>query len=517
MRITRRLASTQSKLRKIRENVVINLSSFVRLHARRTPDNSAIVFGEHRIRWHELEHRIEHTAGWLHQCGISADDIVAVLMKNSPAFLEIAFAVSHIGAVFLPINYRLAGDEVGYIVNHAGAKLLIVDEEFAPVVRGLSQVVFVDAQTRMDSTRLSPDAPPVDLKPRRPQDLFRLMYTSGTTARPKGVIHTYENFYWKSSDHIISLGLTADTRLLVVGPLYHVGAFDLPGIAVLWLGGTIVLQRDFDAAAVLDAIEKERINGVWMAPVMTGAVLAEAARRQRDVSSLRWVIGGGDRTPESRIRAFTETFPNARYIDAYGLTETCSGDTFMEPGWEIAKIGSVGRPVAHLEIRIVDDHGTPLAIGQNGEICLRGPKVTRGYWREPERTAEAFYGEWFRTGDVGYLDGDGFLYLTDRKKDLIVSGGENIASSEIERVLYEMPEIAEAAVVGVPDERWGERPLAVVVMAEGAVFEPDAILNHCRAKLAGFKVPKAVIQRESLPRNPSGKVLKRLLREELMR
>ncbi|MBX5454158.1 MAG: long-chain-fatty-acid--CoA ligase [Acidobacteriia bacterium] len=494
---------------------MINLSSFVRLHARRTPDNTALVFGKHRITWREFEDRIGHVAGWLRQRGIGADDIVAVLMKNSPAFLEIAFAVSHIGAVFLPINYRLAGDEVSYIVRHAGAKVLIADEEFASVVRDLPEVVFVDAQARVDSTRLSSGAPPADMVPRRPQDIFRLMYTSGTTARPKGVIHTYENFYWKSSDHVICLGLTAETRLLVVGPLYHVGAFDLPGIAVLWLGGTIVLQRDFDAAAVLDAIESERINGVWMAPVMTGAVLAEAARKRRDVSSLRWVIGGGDRTPESRIRAFAETFPNARYIDAYGLTETCSGDTFMEPGWEIAKIGSVGRTVAHLEIRIVDDHGMPLPTGENGEICLRGPKVTSGYWRDPERTAEAFYGEWFRTGDVGYLDADGFLYLTDRKKDLIVSGGENIASSEIERVLYEMPEIAEAAVVGVSDERWGERPVAVVVMAEGASFQPEAILAYCRAKLAGFKVPKTVIQRESLPRNPSGKVLKRLLREEI--
>lgn len=495
---------------------MINLSSFVCLHARRTPDKTAIVFGEHRIAWRTLKQRIEQTAGWLRQRGIGADDIVAVLMKNSPAFLELAFAASHIGAVFLPINYRLAGDEVSYIVTHAGAKLMIADKEFAAVTGGLPDVVLVDAAAQVDSTRLGHDVPPAEMLPRRPGDLFRLMYTSGTTARPKGVIHAYDNFYWKSSDHIIWLGLTAHTRLLVVGPLYHVGAFDLPGMAVLWLGGTIVLQREFNAAAVLDAIEAERIEGVWMAPVMTGAVLAEAARKPRDVSSLRWVIGGGDRTPESRIRAFTEAFSAARYIDAYGLTETCSGDTFMEAGYEIAKIGSVGRPVAHLELRIVDDNGAPLPVGQTGEICLRGPKIARGYWRDPERTAAAFHDNWFRTGDVGHVDSDGFLFLTDRKKDLIVSGGENIASSEIERVLYELPEIAEAAVIGVPDERWGERPLAVVAMAPGASFSPEAILAHCRAKLAGFKVPNAVIRRDSLPRNPSGKILKRTLREEIV-
>ena len=494
---------------------MVNLSSFVRLHARRTPDKTAIVYGEQRIDWRTLERRIAHTAGWLAQRGIGADDIVAVLMKNSPAFLELAFAASHLGAVFLPINYRLAADEVGYIVGHAGAKLLVADEELAAAAAGAADVVLVDAAARADSTRLGPNAAPAELRMRRPGDLFRLMYTSGTTARPKGVVHAYENFYWKSADHIVWFGLTPATRLLVVGPLYHVGAFDLPGMAVLWLGGTVVLQREFDAAAVLDAIEAERIEGIWLAPVMTGAVLAEAARAPRDVSSLRWVIGGGDRTPESRIRAFADVFPTARYVDAYGLTETCSGDTFMEAGYEIAKIGSAGRAVAHLEIRIVDETGNPLPAGTTGEICLRGPKVTRGYWRDPERTAAAFFGDWFRTGDVGHLDADGFLFLTDRKKDMILSGGENIASSEVERVLYEFPQIAEAAVIGVPDERWGERPLAVVVMADGAAFEAEAILAHCRAKLAGFKVPKAVVQREQLPRNPSGKILKRTLREEL--
>ncbi len=496
---------------------MINLSSFVRLHARRTPEHTAIVFGDVRIDWRTLEARIVHAAGWLVRRGIGTGDVVAVLMKNSPAFIEFAFAASHIGAVFLPINYRLAADEVDYIAGHAGAKLLLADDEFEHAARGAPDIVLVDAAARADSMRLAGDVPPVQAVPRQPGDLVRLMYTSGTTARPKGVIHTYDNFYWKSADQIVWFGLTPATRLLITGPLYHVGAFDLPGMAVLWLGGTIVLQREFDAAAVLQAIEAERIEGVWLAPVMTGMVLAQAIHTPRNVSSLRWVIGGGDRTPESRIHAFAAQFPNARYIDAYGLTETCSGDTFMEPGYEISKIGSAGRPVAHVEIRIADEQGRPLPAGERGEICLRGPKVTSGYWRDPAKTAAAFFGDWFRTGDVGHLDADGFLFLTDRKKDMIVSGGENIASSEVERVLYELPQIAEAAVIGVADERWGERPVAVVVFADGARLEADAILAHCRVRLAGFKVPKMVVMRERLPRNPSGKILKRVLRDELAR
>jgi len=187
----------------------------------------------------------------------------------------------------------------------------------------------------------------------------------------------------------------------------------------------------------------------------------------------------------------------------------------MEPGREIEKIGSTGRAIAHVEIEIRDDAGNRLAPGENGEICLRGPKITKGYWKDPQKTASAFFGDWFRTGDVGYLDKDGFLYLTDRKKDMIISGGENIASSEVERVIYELPQVREVAVIGLPDARWGEKPVAIVVLADGADLAMPDLTDHCRAHLAGFKVPKQLVIRDSLPRNPSGKVLKRILRAEL--
>jgi fatty-acyl-CoA synthase len=275
------------------------------------------------------------------------------------------------------------------------------------------------------------------------------------------------------------------------------------------------ILRDFDAAQCLAAIEADRLNAAWLAPVMTTSILTLPGRERYDVSSLRWAIGGGEKTPEARIRAFSQYFTNARYIDAYGLTETCGGDTFMEFGLEIAKIGSTGRPVAHVEIEIRDDAGHRVAAGENGEICLRGPKVTPGYWKDPEKTAAAFFGDWFRSGDVGYLDQDGFLFLTDRKKDIITSGGENIASSEVERVIYELAQVREVAVIGVSDERWGERPVAIVVLADSAALELPDLADHCRQRLAGFKVPKQLIIRDQLPRNPSGKVLKRVLRAEL--
>jgi fatty-acyl-CoA synthase len=494
---------------------MINLSSFIAFHARRAPDRCALKYCGEDISYAALDDRIRRVAGWLASRGIGADDVVAVLMKNSAAFLELVFAASHIGAVFLPINYRLSADEVGYIVGNSGARLLIADEEFAAIAAGNTPVVLLDETAQAIITRRFPDTAAAPMHPRQPPDLMRLMYTSGTTDRPKGVMLSYENMYWKSADQTLVLGLNADTRLLVVGPLYHVGALDLPGIAVLWHGGLLSIHRHFEPAQALAAIEREKLNAAWFAPVMTTALLSCPERERYDVSSLKWAIGGGERTPEARIRAFTGLFKSARYIDAYGLTETVGGDTFMEAGREIEKIGSTGRAIAHVGVEIRDDLGNRLPAGENGEICLRGPKVTRGYWKDPEKTRAAFFGDWFRTGDVGFLDEDGFLYLTDRKKDMIISGGENIASSEVERVIYELPQVREVAVIGLPDARWGERPVAIVVLADNAALDMPELNDHCRARLAGFKVPKQLIIRDSLPRNPSGKVLKRVLRAEL--
>jgi fatty-acyl-CoA synthase len=494
---------------------MVNLSSFIRFHATRAPERIAIAFKDQQITFAELLRRIERTAGFLAAQGIGPDDVVAVVMKNSAAFLELAFAVSHLGAIFLPINFRLAADEVEYITGNAEAKLVFADAEFAAAVANLPSKILLDDAAQSDTASIAGGHASAPMHVRKPNDLFRLMYTSGTTDRPKGVMHTYDNFYWKCIDHVIALGLNERDRLLVTGPLYHVGAFDLPGVAVLWVGGMLRIHRDFDVEPVLDSIARERLTGAWLAPVMLGSILAHSNRAAFDVSSLRWVIGGGERTPESRIRQFSEYFTQGRYIDAYGLTESCSGDTLMESGREIAKIGSVGRALVHVEIEIRDSEGRRLPAGEAGEICLRGPKITQGYWRDEKKTAACFHDDWFRTGDVGYLDEDRFLYLTDRVKDMIISGGENIASSEVERVVYQMPQVREAAIIGLPDEKWGERPVAVVALNAGHSLDYETLAKHCRAHLAGFKVPKQLILREQLPRNPSGKVLKRLLRDEL--
>ncbi len=499
-----------------RQGIMVNLSAFIRFHALRTPEQVALIYGDLRITYAEFCERILRLAEFMRTRGIGEGDVVAVVMKNSPAFLETAFAVSHLGAVFLPVNFRLAREEVAYVSGDAGAKLVLADDELAAAVEGLPGVVLLDAAAQADSRALSDaDAALPDPAPRTTQDLFRLLYTSGTTDHPKGVMHSYENFYWKCMDHVIALGLSADDRLLVAGPLYHVGAFDLPGVAVLWVGGAICIIRDFDPQTALAAIARERLTGGWLAPVMLGEILGCPARDRFDVSSMSWVIGGGERTPEPRVHEFGALFPTARYIDGYGLTESCSGDTLMEAGREIERIGSTGRALAHVEVEIRDEGGVALLPGEDGEIVLRGPKIARGYWNDPDKTARAIKDGWLHTGDVGHLDADGFFYLTDRKKDMILSGGENIASSEVERVIDLMPEVGEVAVIAVPDEHWGEAPAAVVVLAQGAALDYETLAGHCREHLAGFKVPKHLILRDALPRNPSGKVLKRVLRDDV--
>ena len=263
------------------------------------------------------------------------------------------------------------------------------------------------------------------------------MYTSGTTGRPKGVMITHANLAWKNLAHIIEFGFTSADLGLACGPLYHVGALDLTTTSLIAAGATMIIHRSFDAAAVVDELERSRVTTVWLAPAMVNAIMALPDVEERDLSSVRLIINGGEKMPIPLIERIQRTFPSAWFADAYGLTETVSGDTFLDRDSIVTKLGSVGRPCLYLELDIWDEQGRSVPPGERGEIVLRGPKVFKGYWRDPDATAAAFAGGWFHTGDIGVRDEDGYLFIVDRLKDMIVSGGENIAGSEVERVLYE--------------------------------------------------------------------------------
>jgi acyl-CoA synthetase (AMP-forming)/AMP-acid ligase II len=509
-----------------------NFSSIVRHHAVRRGDREVLVDqgGARRITWSTLDTRVDAAAAVLRDAGIGPGDVVGLLLHNCAEFIEVIFAANRVGAVFLPLNWRLASEEVRYVLDHAQAKALVSEATFYrvldPVLPALGEIRLRLALDPAPPAGWRAYTPAVEERVKRggrvrdaevgEDDLHRLMYTSGTTAHPKGVMLSYANLYWKNLAHILEFGLSSADRTLIVGPLYHVGALDLPGTGVLHAGGSLVILPRFDAKAVLGTIETERPTNVWLAPAMVNLLLQDPAVGDHDLSSIRLVIDGGEKMPMPLIRKLQTAFPGARFADAYGLTETVSGDTFVDKARVIDKIGSVGKPVAHLELRVVDDDGRDVPADATGEIVLRGPKVFKGYWRDPAATAAAIDASgWFHTGDIGRLDPDGYLHVVDRKKDMIISGGENIASLEVERVLYETPEVLECAVVGLPDPRWGEVPMAFVVLRQGQAVTAEALIASCEGKLAKFKIPREVRFIDALPRNPSGKVLKRTLRELL--
>jgi fatty-acyl-CoA synthase len=423
----------------------------------------------------------------------------------------------------MPINWRLAAPELRFILEHSGSRALVCDDALVALANEATDDLDHDlARIGIGGTEaagwerfadLGADAAPRARASAAGDDLHRLMYTSGTTGRPKGVMITHANLAWKNYAHIAEFGFTADDVGLACGPLYHVGALDLVTTSMIAVGATTVVHRVFDAERVVDEIERSRVTTVWAAPAMVRAILDVPGIEARDLSSVRVIIAGGEKMPIPYIERLRTTFPSAWFADAYGLTETVSGDTFLDRESTVSKLGSVGRPCQYLELELWDESGEPVPVGERGEVVLRGPKVFKGYWRDPDATRAAFAGGWFHTGDIGVMDADGYLSIVDRLKDMIVSGGENIASSEVERVLYEHGSVLEVAVVGRPDDRWGEVPVAFVVLTPPATTTPAELVEHCRVNLARFKVPKAIVLVEELPRNPSGKVLKRELRE----
>jgi fatty-acyl-CoA synthase len=445
-----------------------------------------------------------------------------LLSYNSLEFLATIFAANHVGAIAMPINWRLAAAELRFILEHSQARALVCDDALIELANEATNPLpgdLVRVCVSTDDVAGWERFADLAAGPRRAarvrvqgDDVHRLMYTSGTTGRPKGAMITHANLAWKNYAHITELGFTADDVGLACGPLYHVGALDLITTTMIAVGATTVIHRTFDAERVVDEIERSRVTCMWTAPAMVRAILDVPGVAQRDLSSVRLIIAGGEKMPVPFIERLRSTFPSAWFADAYGLTETVSGDTFLDRASTLSKLGSVGRPCQYLELDLWDENGASVPPGERGEVVLRGPKVFKGYWRDPEATSAAFAGGWFHTGDIGVQDDDGYLYIVDRLKDMIVSGGENIASSEVERVLYEHGSVVEAAVVGRPDDRWGEVPVAYVAVSSGATTGPEELIEHCRRQLARFKVPREVVLVDALPRNPSGKVLKRELR-----
>ena len=407
------------------------------------------------------------------------------------------------------------------MVEHCGAVAFAGESAFAATAEALAATPAV--RLRLDLEGMGGDwvsvpgliaehaGQRVADEPAEPQDLQRVLYTSGTTSRPKGARLSHGNVNANMDVQVVELALTCEDRILNFVPLYHVGGLDLPGYAVWYVGATMILMRRFDAESIMETVETQGITGMAMVATMVHLIARLDSARARDTSTVKWLIFS--QVNPTLFETTRQLFPNAALMEGYGLTETCSALTYLDMDHMQTKSGSAGRPVPWVDVRVVDPDDQPLPAGEVGEIVARGAKVFDGYLDDPEVTAQALRGGWFHTGDVGRFDEDGYLFILDRLKDMIRSGGENVASSEIETVIYAVDGVHEAAVIGVPHSRWVEVPAAIVVA--GPRFDAAEMIAVCRGRLGGFKVPKAVFVVDEMPRNPTGKILKRELRERL--
>lgn len=497
-------------------NVVANLVRQVAVR----PAHTAIVFENVRWSYAELDKAVSATSSVLRNAGVGRGDRVAILGMNSDEFVIAQLAIGRLGAVAVLLNYRLTAEELKYLLGDSEPVALLLDEEYLSISDELmastasisfSALLYAESRKEESLGRLREPFIGVDVEDAHmdADDLDRILYTSGTTSRPKGVMLTHGNAWWNTLTMMLEGCCSPDERTLVFAPLYHIGAQDLPGTRVFAVGGTMVIMRRFDVEGVLRQIQEHAITGMVLVSTMIHMLIDLPTRLDFDTSSLRWMIFG--QVPENMLLEVRKIFPRAAIKNSYGLTEVCSMATSIDDENQRRFPLSPGKVVATLEMKIVNDDGSEVEQGKLGEILLRGPKVMRGYWRLPDVTAETLQNGWLHTGDVGYVDDNGFLYVVDRKKDMIRTGGENVSSQEVERVIYEMGTVAEVAVVPKPDAKWGEIIKAVVVPRPGETLTEEQVVAHCRKHLASYKQPRLVEFRTELPRNPSGKVLKREL------
>ena len=498
--------------------------------ARTTPDATALRCGGAGRSYAELDERVTRLARALQERGVGVGDRVAVLALNGLEVWEAYLAGVRLGAIVVPVNFRLVADEVAYVLQDSGAVAIVVDAPLAEVaakareqVPGLrAALVIGEGSAGPDSTDYeaalaAASAEPLDVVVDEDEPAF-IMYTSGTTGHPKGAVLTHHNLLMHVFSQIATVGINSTVERVAApgAPMFHIAGL-AGGLPPLLLGGVHVILRSggFDPAATLDLIEQERINSIFLVPAMWAAVVAVPGIAERDLSCLRRISWGAAPASTTLLRTMIDTFPQAEVMTAFGQTECSPVTTLLRGEDSVRKIGSVGTPMLNVEVRVVDDQMNDVPRGEVGEIVYRSPMVMKEYWNKPEATAEAFFGGWFHSGDLVREDEDGYYYVVDRKKDMIISGGENIYCAEVEDVLAGHPKVGEVALIGVPDSKYGEAPLAVISPRDPA--DPptaEELSAFCREHLARYKHPRQYSIGGPLPRNPSGKILKTQLRAQ---
>ena len=501
-----------------------NWVSHIARHAHEKPGAVYLRFEGASITWAQIHERVGGVAAALWQRGIRAGDRVAIMMTNRPEFLETMFAANAIGAIVVPVNFRLAPDEIAYILTDSGASLLVVEEATATAAASARaacghEIGFVSAGAAGGADPYFSALPGLASPPAVdvPEDSPALiMYTSGTTGRPKGAVLSHQNLMCQSLTLIRVWRLFADNEVnLCASPLFHIASIGAIAPMAL-IGGTTVLMPSggFSSTATLDLMEAERVTSVFLVPAQWQLLCDDASLGSRDLSALKTISWGAAPATTTLLTRMADAFPGVTNTAVFGQTEMSPVTCALAGEDAVRKIGSVGRPVSIVAVRIVDDDMKDVPPGEVGEIVYRGPSVMSGYWQNPSATADAFRGGWFHSGDLVRADEEGFLYVVDRKKDMIITGGENVYCAEVENALAAHPAVAELAVIGAPHERWGETPAAVAVLAPGASLTLEELREWGTARLARYKLPTVLHVVDALPRNASGKVMKTALRQE---
>jgi fatty-acyl-CoA synthase len=476
-----------------------------------------------RFNYADLDRRADAMATYFRSLGIGAGDRVAVMANNGVEFFDLQFACARTGAICVLINWRLALAELEFIVNDSKPLLLVHDAEFAVAATKLQgfcdlpNLLTIDHRSLVNPyeavvSRLSGQA--VQHAKVTHDDVLTIMYTSGTTGTPKGAMITHGMVLWHCVNMSVAAGVGPDSVHLTALPLFHTGGLNVFSNPILHAGGTVVLMRAFEATEVLRVIgdAAQGITHFFAVPSPYQLMLQHPDFERTDLSRLRVACVGGAPSPLPLIEAWAVR--GVHLAQGFGMTETMAC-IFLEPQDAARKAGSTGKALMHSEMRIARADGGECAPDEIGELWVAGPTITPGYWNRPEATAGAFEGTWFKTGDAARMDATGFVYIVDRWKDMYISGGENVYPAEVENVLYQLPQIAEAAVLGVPNKRWGEVGVAVLVLHQGAELDGETVIAHCLSRLAKFKAPHKVMIVDHLPRNATGKVLKRELRNQL--
>jgi acyl-CoA synthetase (AMP-forming)/AMP-acid ligase II len=514
----------------------VNTTDFLTIAAAICPDRTAIVFEDKRYTFGQLNERVNRLANGLLNLGVHKGDRVSFLQVNCNQCVETYFAVAKAGAIYLPMNFRAKEKELAYMLNTAEATTLIIGERYVSMIQSIrpelkSMRHLVSIEKKHDDmmyyediiNESSPDEVVAEIDEK---DTTILMYTAGTTGFPKGVMLSHNSFTGYVLENVTPPDPDIEEKNILTVPLYHVAGIQAM-MAAIYGARTLVMERQFEPEEWMTLVETEKANRAMMVPTMLKQLLDHPNFKKHDLSSLKVITYGAAPMPLPVIRKAMEEFPNVSFINAFGQTETASTITALGPEdhhitgtpeekeKKLKRLASIGKPMADVQMKVVDDDGKTLGPNEVGEILAKGPRAMTGYWKDEEKTAKTIDKDgWVHTGDVGYVDDDGYYFLAGRSSDIIIRAGENISPEELENVIREHPGVEDVAVIGVPDETWGEEPRAVVIPKKGVKVTEEEIMEYCRQKLASFKRPRTVVFVDELPRNPLGKLIKREIREK---